>query len=194
MPLSAADLGKLGDTPITIQSTFFPNIYLRMDGTGVTSFTGSGGGTVNCQYGTGPWTGYKVRPQADGSYAFESVAFPNVFLRMDGTGVPATMAAWREGQLPIRRPPLREVPPSRPGGWFVLLRVGGLPGYLPAHGDRQRGDHRHRPRRNGELSGQRQRWRAREVLSRRGLMAGSPGRISRLVSRVVSREIVRDVG
>lgn len=92
MPLSAADLGKLGDTPITIQSTFFPNIYLRMDGTGVTSFTDSGGGTVNCQYGTGPWTGYKVRPQADGSYAFESVAFPNVFLRMDGTGVPATMA------------------------------------------------------------------------------------------------------
>ncbi|URZ99545.1 hypothetical protein NCG97_00885 [Streptomyces lydicamycinicus] len=92
MPLSAADLGKLGDTPITIQSTFFPNIYLRMDGTGVTSFTGSGGGTVNCQYGTGTWTGYKVRPQADGSYAFESVAFPNVFLRMDGTEVPATMA------------------------------------------------------------------------------------------------------
>ncbi|MEV4336509.1 hypothetical protein [Streptomyces sp. NPDC049590] len=92
MPLSAADLAKLGDAPVTIQSTFFPNIYLRMDGTGVTSSTDPGGGTVNCQYGTGPWTGHKVRPQADGSYAFESAAFSNVFLRMDGTGVPATMA------------------------------------------------------------------------------------------------------
>ncbi|MEU3524687.1 hypothetical protein AB0E62_12560 [Streptomyces sp. NPDC038707] len=92
MPLSAAGLAKLGDAPVTIQSTFFPNIYLRMDGTGVTSSTDPGGGTVNCPYGTGPWTGYKVRPQADGSYAFESAAFSNVFLRMDGTGVPATMA------------------------------------------------------------------------------------------------------
>ncbi|MFF4174061.1 hypothetical protein [Streptomyces sp. NPDC001744] len=92
MPLSATDLAKLGDAPITIQSTFFPNVYLRMDGTGVTSFAGPGAGTVDCQYGTGPWTSYKVRPQADGSYAFESTAFPNVFLRMDGAGVPATMA------------------------------------------------------------------------------------------------------
>ncbi|MFH7597963.1 hypothetical protein WDV06_23065 [Streptomyces racemochromogenes] len=92
MPLSAADLAKLGDTPITIQSTFFPNIFLRMDGTGVTSFTDPGSGTVNCQYGPGPWTAYKARLQADGTYAFESAAFPNVFLRMDGAGVPANMA------------------------------------------------------------------------------------------------------
>ncbi|MFG2915167.1 hypothetical protein ACGF0D_20075 [Kitasatospora sp. NPDC048298] len=92
MHLSAADLAKLGDSPITIQSTFFPNIYLRMDGTGVTTPTDHGSGKVNCQYGTGPWTAYKVRPQADGSYAFESAAFPSVFLRMDGNGVPTTMA------------------------------------------------------------------------------------------------------
>ncbi|MGW2872806.1 fascin domain-containing protein [Kitasatospora sp. NPDC001119] len=92
MPLSAADLAKLGDAPVTIQSTFFPNVFLRMDGTGVTASADHGGGTVNCQYGTGPWTAYRVRPQTDGSYSFESAAFPNVFLRMDGNGVPVTMA------------------------------------------------------------------------------------------------------
>lgn len=92
MPLSVADLAKLGDIPIAIQSTFFQNIFLRMDGSGVTTSTDSGGGTVNCQYGIGSWTTFKVHPQTDGSFSFESVAFPNVFLRMDGTGVPTTMA------------------------------------------------------------------------------------------------------
>ncbi|MFJ9442309.1 hypothetical protein ACIRRH_10605 [Kitasatospora sp. NPDC101235] len=92
MSLSAADLAKLGDAPITIQSTHYPNVYLRMDGTGVTAFAGGGAGKVNCQYGTGPLTSFRVRPQSDGSYAFESVAFPNVFLRMEGSGVPTTMA------------------------------------------------------------------------------------------------------
>ncbi|MGW9211359.1 fascin domain-containing protein [Embleya sp. NPDC055664] len=92
MPLSATDLAKPGNATITIRSTFFQNIYLRMDGTGVTAATDNGGGTVNCQYGTGPWTTFKVHPQTDGSYSFESVAFPNVYLRMDGTGVPETKA------------------------------------------------------------------------------------------------------
>ncbi|TWV56329.1 hypothetical protein FRZ03_04305 [Streptomyces misionensis] len=92
MALSEADLAKLGDTPITIQSTHYPNVYLRMDGTGVTAPSDPGGGKVNCQYGTGAWTTFKVRPQADGTYAFESVAFPSVFLRMDGTGVPTDMS------------------------------------------------------------------------------------------------------
>lgn len=87
MPLSVADLAALGDTPITILSTYSANVYLRMDATGVTSMTDQGGGTVNCQFNVGPWTSFRVRPQTDGSYAFESVAFPKVFLRMDGRGV-----------------------------------------------------------------------------------------------------------
>ncbi|WP_331768169.1 hypothetical protein [Embleya sp. NBC_00896] len=91
MSLSATDLARPGNT-ITIRSTFFQNIFLRMDGTGVTAFADNGGGKVNCQYGTGPWTTFKVHPETDGSYSFESAAFPNVFLRMDGTGVPANQA------------------------------------------------------------------------------------------------------
>ncbi|MEW2621985.1 hypothetical protein [Streptomyces sp. NPDC048106] len=92
MPLSVADLAKLGDVPVAIESTFFQSVFLRMDGTGVTAAADNGGGTVNCQYGAGPWTTFKVHPQTDGSFAFESVAFPNVYLRMDGNGVPTTMA------------------------------------------------------------------------------------------------------
>ncbi|SFC70141.1 phospholipase C [Streptomyces aidingensis] len=92
MPLSATDLATTGNTLITIHSAFFENVCLRMDGTGVTAPADDGGGTVNCQYGPGPWTSYKVHPQADGSFSFESAAFPNVFLRMDGNGVPDSMA------------------------------------------------------------------------------------------------------
>jgi len=92
MSLSVADFAALGDAPITIQSTFFPNVYLRMDGTGVTTFTGPGGGTVNCQFGAGPLERFKLRAQADSSFSFESVAFPNVYLRMDGAGLPTVTA------------------------------------------------------------------------------------------------------
>ncbi|MTL14594.1 hypothetical protein GL307_24505 [Nocardia seriolae] len=87
MPLSAADLANLGNTPITIRSTAFANVYVRLDGSGVTAATDQGGGTVNCQYNAASYERFRVRPQRDGSYAFESVAFPNVVLRMDGSGV-----------------------------------------------------------------------------------------------------------
>lgn len=50
MPLAAADLTQLGETPITIMSNFYPNIYVRMDATGVNAASGTGG-TVNCEYG-----------------------------------------------------------------------------------------------------------------------------------------------
>jgi len=92
MPLAAADLTQLGNTPITIMSNFYPNTYLRMDGTGVTAPMNAGGGTVNCEYGADILAAFQVVPQSNGSYAFQSVSFPGVYLRMDGTGVPTTMA------------------------------------------------------------------------------------------------------
>ncbi|MDP9865780.1 MULTISPECIES: papain-like cysteine protease family protein [Streptosporangium] len=90
MALKAGDLAALGNTPITIRSGAFHNVHLRLDGRTVTSFTSSGGGTVNCQYGpTSSSERFRVRPQVDGSIALESVAFPNVYLRMDGSAVTA---------------------------------------------------------------------------------------------------------
>jgi Papain-like cysteine protease AvrRpt2 len=87
MPLSEADLRNLGDTPITVESTAFANVFIRVDGRGVTSNTGSGGGVVNCQFTAGDFEKVRLRAQADGSYSIESVHFPNVFLRMNGAGV-----------------------------------------------------------------------------------------------------------
>lgn len=87
MALSVADLAVLGDTPVTIRSTAFSNVYLRMDANGVTAPADYGGGTVNAQYGAGLYERFRVRPQTDGSFAFESVAFPKVYLRMDGREV-----------------------------------------------------------------------------------------------------------
>jgi hypothetical protein len=82
------------DGSVALESVAFPHVYLRMDGTGVTSLTSSGGGTVNCQYGgAGAYEKFRVLDQADGSVALESVAFPKVFLRMDGSGVTGFAAA-----------------------------------------------------------------------------------------------------
>ncbi|MFC0097688.1 hypothetical protein ACFFKH_09120 [Micromonospora marina] len=86
MPLSEADLRILGDTPITIESTAFPEVFLRMDGTGVPTNM-AGGGTVNCNFQAGDKEKFKLRPQANGTFSIESIAFPNVFLRLVGSGV-----------------------------------------------------------------------------------------------------------
>jgi phospholipase C len=58
-----------------------------MDGNGVIQPVGPGGGTVNCQYTAGPWEQYAVTREPGGTYTFESKNFPNVFLRLDGSGV-----------------------------------------------------------------------------------------------------------
>ncbi|MFI9596416.1 papain-like cysteine protease family protein [Nonomuraea sp. NPDC052265] len=90
MALKAADLAALGDTPITIQSAAFPKVHLRVDGSTVTAFTDPGGGKVNGQYGPpSAWESYRVHRQPDGSVALESVAFPKVYVRMDGSAVTA---------------------------------------------------------------------------------------------------------
>lgn len=44
-----------GDGRYTIGSVQYPNVYLRMDGTGVTASNGSGVGVANCQITAGPW-------------------------------------------------------------------------------------------------------------------------------------------
>jgi len=72
---------------INIASVQFRNVFLRMDGTGVTHPTGSGGGTVNCQFSAGSWETFNLIGQSDGTFGIASVAFPGVYLRMDGTGV-----------------------------------------------------------------------------------------------------------
>jgi phospholipase C len=84
----AAAIGS--DEPVGLQAGAFPGVYLRMDGRGVTPgvATGPGGGVVNCQGSAGAWELFTLAPQVGNQIAIESVAFPGVFLRMDGRGVP----------------------------------------------------------------------------------------------------------
>ncbi|MFJ9690633.1 fascin domain-containing protein [Kitasatospora sp. NPDC101183] len=89
MPLTTSDLAKLNGATIAIQSASAPNVYLRMDGTGVVTPTASGGGTVNSQSGINVFAVFRLRPQPDGSYAVESVAYPNVFLRIEPGAISA---------------------------------------------------------------------------------------------------------
>jgi hypothetical protein len=83
------ELGGLAGQPAAIRSVQFPNVHLRMDGGGVTAPVGPGGGTVNCQFGVGPWEKFTLEPHGDSTVAIASVQFPNVHLRMDGRGVTA---------------------------------------------------------------------------------------------------------
>jgi len=80
-PGSLFEIVQNADGTVNIGSVDFPGVFLRMDGTGVTSFSADGGGTVNCQFGAGPWETFTLR--SDGANVYiESVAFPNVCLRM----------------------------------------------------------------------------------------------------------------
>ncbi|MDB5073729.1 MAG: hypothetical protein JWM87_4840 [Candidatus Eremiobacteraeota bacterium] len=75
------------DGTVAIGSVQYPNVFLRMDGRGVTHAVAAGGGVVNCQFTVGPWEKFHLVTQPDGTVAIGSVQFPNVFLRLDGTGV-----------------------------------------------------------------------------------------------------------
>jgi Spherulation-specific family 4 len=87
MPLQFPFQQALAGRTFALGSVQFPNVCLRMDGRGVTSPNGSGAGTVNCQFGAGPWEEFRLELQPDASLNIASVQFPNVCLRMDGRGV-----------------------------------------------------------------------------------------------------------
>jgi len=87
-PWEIFDLIDVPDGTINIGSVAFPGVYLRMDGTGVTTYQPStGGGTVNCQYGPGAYEKFRLVPIGDGSFAIQSVQFDRVYLRLDGSGL-----------------------------------------------------------------------------------------------------------
>ncbi|MEA2875423.1 MAG: hypothetical protein QOF14_619 [Hyphomicrobiales bacterium] len=72
---------------VSIRSDAFPNVFLRLDGRGITAFLPSGGGVVNSQFGCYSWERFREVPVGGGRIALQSVAFPGVYLRLDGRGV-----------------------------------------------------------------------------------------------------------
>jgi phospholipase C len=65
----------------TIQSAAYPDIYMRMDGTGL-SPSKLNGGIVNKNKGVGAYEMFIIRKQPDDTVAIESQAFPGIFLRL----------------------------------------------------------------------------------------------------------------
>src|SRR5688500_12485187 len=71
-----------------LNSARWHEVFLRIDGRTVTQANAAGSGIVNCQFMPGAYELLWLHIQEDGSVAIESAHFPNVFLRMDGSGVP----------------------------------------------------------------------------------------------------------
>jgi hypothetical protein len=98
-----------------LQSNAFPHAYLRIDGTGLSAPSSGGGGTVNCQAGVADFETPEEAPQPDGTIAIASVSFPNVYLRMDGSGIVVSRRQRRRhGELPIRHRAVGEIHSSWP--------------------------------------------------------------------------------
>jgi hypothetical protein len=72
---------------VTIRSATFPSCYLRIDGTGVTSFTDPGSGIVNCQSFASEWETLMIEndPGAE-TFSIRSTGFEDVYLRLDAEG------------------------------------------------------------------------------------------------------------
>ena len=73
--------------PLLIQSVAFKDVFLCMDGYGIVAASGPGAGKVNCQKSLEPTGGFKAHQLKDGTFTFESLKYPGVFLRMDGSRV-----------------------------------------------------------------------------------------------------------
>ena len=73
---------------VVIESAKWNGVYIRLDGTGINQFLGSGGGTVNCQYGANIYeTFYLKEEDKPGVYSIVSAAFPHCRIRVHGQGV-----------------------------------------------------------------------------------------------------------
>lgn len=74
---------------VAISSATFSGNYLRMDGEGVTEFTGSGGGNVRTQVYVGTYETFTMEENTDGTVSFRSTVHNSIYLRLDGANVTA---------------------------------------------------------------------------------------------------------
>ena len=83
----------------SLRSVAFPDVYIRCNGSGVTTFLPEGSGTVNCQYTAMAWENFYIYPvevppslALEGAYKvlIESAQFNNVFIRLNGENMHQT--------------------------------------------------------------------------------------------------------
>jgi len=75
-------------TLVAIRSADARDHFISLDATGLTSFTGAGGGVVSIKSSVGPNETFILQRNDDGTVSFGSTAFDQVFLRMNTDGVP----------------------------------------------------------------------------------------------------------
>jgi hypothetical protein len=66
------------DSTVAIASVSFPGLYLRMDASGLTAPSDSGGGSVNCQYGASAWETFRMTGVPTQPSKLEMVSVPEV--------------------------------------------------------------------------------------------------------------------
>ena len=72
---------------VHIESTHWDNVYIRMDASGMSAPSLTGGGIVNCQHCAGPYEKFYLRREEGTTLSFQSFEFPHCKLRLDGTDV-----------------------------------------------------------------------------------------------------------
>ena len=72
---------------VEIQSASFSDVFIRLDGRGMSHFDGNGGGLVNCQYTASTFERFYLQRESNGSFSFRSVQFLHCYIRLDGEKV-----------------------------------------------------------------------------------------------------------
>ena len=79
-------LAPVSHCKVEIQSTNFSDVFIRLDGRGMSHFEGDGRGMVNyCQFTAGLHERFYLQPESNGCYSFRSVQFPHCYIRLDDT-------------------------------------------------------------------------------------------------------------
>ncbi|RUP16857.1 hypothetical protein BC936DRAFT_139505 [Jimgerdemannia flammicorona] len=86
-PFEQFRLAKKPEGTVSIESNKWRGAFLRIDGRFVSRSSSDGAGVVNAQFSAWEWEHWKIVPQEDDIVSFESAAFSNVYLRMNGQSV-----------------------------------------------------------------------------------------------------------
>ena len=76
-------------TLVAIRSVASPDHYVGLDANGINHFTPSGGGQVKTPTYVATYETFSLERNDDGTVSFKSTVFNNVYIRLDGSNVPA---------------------------------------------------------------------------------------------------------
>ena len=89
---------------VSFEASTFPNVFLRVDASGVAAGASTPGGVVNAQYGNYTDEKLYIRQEGNSIVAIESPVFPGRYLRADsGTGVNVTgvVRSWERFEIVV---------------------------------------------------------------------------------------------